>query len=70
MCQIQATPSQAAAVRAAPAAAGQDAPDAVLLDKALPTEPVQLKHSEHYLWAVLIARIYEVFQLLCPICGG
>jgi hypothetical protein len=23
-----------------------------------------------YLWAVLIARIYEVFPLLCPICGG
>jgi hypothetical protein len=22
------------------------------------------------LWAVLIARIYEVFPLLCPICGG
>jgi hypothetical protein len=24
----------------------------------------------HDLWAVLIARIYEVFPLLCPICGG
>jgi hypothetical protein len=24
----------------------------------------------HYLWAVLIVRIYEVFPLLCPICGG
>ena len=24
----------------------------------------------HYLWAVLIARIYEVFALLCPMCGG
>jgi len=24
----------------------------------------------HYLWAVLIERIYEVFPLLCPICGG
>jgi hypothetical protein len=23
----------------------------------------------HYLWAVLIARIYEVFPLLCPMCG-
>ena len=22
------------------------------------------------LWAVLIARIYEVFALLCPMCGG
>lgn len=24
----------------------------------------------HYLWAVLIARIYEVFPLLCPMCCG
>ena len=24
----------------------------------------------HYLWAVLVARIYEVFPLLCPVCGG
>jgi Putative transposase/Transposase zinc-binding domain len=34
-------------------------------------EPVQPKRAPaHYLWAVLIARIYEVFPLLCPICGG
>jgi len=24
----------------------------------------------HYLWVALIARIYEVFPLLCPMCGG
>jgi hypothetical protein len=24
----------------------------------------------HYLWAVLIARIYEVFPVMCPLCGG
>ena len=24
----------------------------------------------HYLWAALIARIYEVFPLICPHCGG
>ena len=24
----------------------------------------------HYLWAVLIARIYEVFPLVRPMCGG
>jgi hypothetical protein len=24
----------------------------------------------HYLWAALIARIYEVFPLICPNCGG
>jgi hypothetical protein len=28
------------------------------------------KRPAHYLWAVLIARIYEVFPLLCPMCGG
>ena len=34
-------------------------------------EPVPPKRSpSHYLWAVLIARIYEVFPLLCPLCGG
>ncbi len=35
-----------------------------------PAQPVQPKRPAHYLWAVLIARIYEVFALLCPICGG
>ena len=36
-----------------------------------PAEPVPPKRSPaHYLWAVLITRIYEVFPLLCPICGG
>jgi hypothetical protein len=24
----------------------------------------------HYLWAVLIARIYEVFSLVCSLCAG
>lgn len=33
-----------------------------------PAEPP--KCAAHYLWAVLIARIYEVFPLVCPICGG
>ena len=34
-------------------------------------EPVPPKRSpSHYLWAVLIARIYKVFPLLCPLCGG
>lgn len=23
-----------------------------------------------YAWALLLARIYEVFPLLCPCCGG
>ncbi len=28
------------------------------------------RHPEHILWAALIARIYEVFPLICPICAG
>jgi len=28
------------------------------------------RSPSNYLWAVLIARIYEVFPLLCPLCGG
>lgn len=34
-----------------------------------PTAPPKLSKA-YYLWVVLIARIYEVFPLLCPICGG
>jgi hypothetical protein len=33
-------------------------------------EPVPPKRAAHCLWAVLIARICEVFPLLCPLCGG
>jgi hypothetical protein len=33
-------------------------------------EPAPKRSPAHYLWAVLIARIYEVFRLLCPKCGG
>jgi hypothetical protein len=43
------------------------------LGHAIPStpEPATPKRSKaHYLWAVLIARIYEVFPLLCPLCGG
>ena len=31
---------------------------------------MQPKRPAHYLWAVLMARIYEVLPLLCPLCGG
>ena len=51
-----------------PALAGMTQPGAALT--AMP-EPVPFRRAPaHYLWAVLIARIYEVFPLLCPICGG
>ena len=35
-----------------------------------PAQPASSKRPAHYLWAVLMARIYEVFPLLCPVCGG
>lgn len=38
--------------------------------QAEPAQPVPPKRPAHYLWAALMARIYEVFPLLCPICGG
>jgi hypothetical protein len=38
--------------------------------QAEPAQPVPPKRPAHYLWAVLMVRIYEVFPLLCPICGG
>jgi len=34
-----------------------------------PAKP-KSRPPSHYLWAALIARIYEVFPLLCPMCGG
>jgi hypothetical protein len=34
-------------------------------------EPAPLRRSPaHYLWAALIARIYEAFPLLCPLCDA
>jgi hypothetical protein len=34
-----------------------------------PVAPTK-RSKAHHLWAVLIARIYEVFPLLWPKCGG
>jgi hypothetical protein len=38
--------------------------------QAEPAQPVSAKRPAHCLWAVLIARIYELFPLMCPLCGG
>jgi hypothetical protein len=68
-----AAPVQQLAAQAESATLGAGAPRVVPADKATPPtpEPVQPRCTPaHYLWAVLIARIYEVFSLLCPICGG
>jgi len=60
-------------VQIEPAITGEGAPGVVVLGHASPPtpEPAPPKRSPaHYLWALLIARIYEVFPLLCPMCGG
>ena len=54
-----------------PAITGEGAPGVAPLDSVLPTtaQSAPPKRSPaRYLWAVLIARIYEVFPLLCPLC--
>ena len=62
------TPAQPATVQAKPVITTEGATGVAL--PAQP-EPVPPKRSPtHYLWAVLIARIYEVFPLMCPMCGG
>ena len=62
-----------AAVQAEPATAG--VPGVAPTGNAHQTQPEPRpeppkRSAAHYLWAVLIARIYEVFPLLCPMCGG
>lgn len=63
---------QAATVQAVPTIAWEGAPGVALSGNAapLPPEPDPPKRAAHYLWAVLVARIYEVLPLLCPSCGG
>jgi len=67
-----AAPAQTATLQGTPTSTGECAQGAVPLGSALPTQgkPVPSRRAAHYLWAVLIARIYEVFPLLCPLCGG
>ena len=52
---------------------GQGVPGLAPLGGAIPTQPEAAPpqpSKAHCLWAVLIARIDEVFPLLCPLCGG
>ena len=68
-----AAPAKQVVVQTEPTATGEGVSAVVPLGHAIsPTpEPATPKRSKaHYLWAVLIARIYEVFPLLCPKCGG
>jgi len=58
-----AAPAQQVTVQAGQTGTGEGAPTQ--------PEPAPPKRSPaYYLWAVLIARIYEVFPLVCPMCGG
>ena len=69
-----ATPMQQATAEPAQPAAGVGVPGVVVPGNAIPPAPEPVappkRSKAHYLWAVLIARIYEVFPLLCPKCGG
>jgi hypothetical protein len=68
-----AAPAQVTPIQPAQTGTGEGVPGVVPLGNAIQSrpEPVPPKRSPaHYLWAVLIARIYEVFPLLCPMCGG
>ena len=73
---VQALSAQAAVAQAGPAAAGEveGVPVVAVPGNATTPTPLQpaapTKRPAHYLWAVLIARIYEAFTLLCPMCGG
>ena len=60
------------AAHAVSPATGEDRPVLVPADKAAPPTPapVQPERAAHYLWAVLIAHIYEVVPVLCSMCDG
>jgi len=56
-----------------PAQVVQNSPMVVPLGSAAPNVPPPKPKPHppaHYLWAALIARIYEVFPLICLNCGG
>ena len=53
----------------ATAVAAPTAPGASPAPAAEPAEPIH-RQAARYAWALLLARIYELFPLLCPKCGG
>ena len=68
-----AAPMQQATAAPTQPGTGVGAPGVVPQCNAIPATPELAppkRSPAHYLWAVLIARIYEVFPLLCPLCGG
>jgi len=69
---MAAAPEQPTTAQAEPTTTcgGADGPEPMGNPIAPTPEPAPPKRAARYLWAVLIARIYEVFPLLCPLCGG
>ena len=65
----QTAPAQAANEQTVQNAATGGAPPLVGAAQPPQSEPAK-RSPAHYLWAALIARIYEVFPLVCPICGS
>ena len=58
LCARQATALALAATTSPPAANAEPA-----------AEPAH-RRAARYAWALLLARIFEVFPLVCPYCGG
>jgi hypothetical protein len=67
---VRSAMADAACTDAGSAGGVPDVPDiATVLQPEPPAKP-KPRPPSHYLWAALIARIYEVFPLSCPHCGG
>ena len=60
----------AAQTPAAAAGAAPPAPASASAETAQAAEEPIHRQAARYAWALLLARIYEVFPLLCPKCGG
>jgi hypothetical protein len=60
----------AAQTPATAATAPLPAPASALAETAQAAEEPIHRRAARYAWALLLARIYEVFPLLCPNCGG
>ncbi len=66
------TPAAGATECIAPTAAPSPTPSrsSVGTEEAPGEEEAIHRRAARYAWALLLARIYEVFPLLCPRCGG
>jgi hypothetical protein len=63
------------AVTALVCAGDSDANDGTPADATVPKEKdagdeTTPRSPARYLWAILLARLYEIFPLICPLCGG